>query len=104
VIILIKKNLYKKGGEHTMGIILWIIFGAIAGWIASVIMNSDANQGTMKDIVMGILGAVVGGFLMGLIGQSGVNGFNLYSLGVAVVGACVAIYVGRLLRSRSVIR
>ncbi|OGK44720.1 hypothetical protein A2957_00080 [Candidatus Roizmanbacteria bacterium RIFCSPLOWO2_01_FULL_38_11] len=81
-----------------MGIILWIIFGAIAGWIASVIMKTDSNQGTMIDIVMGVIGAVVGGFLMGLVGQSGVNGFNLYSLGVAVIGAIAVIYVGRMLK------
>lgn len=81
-----------------MGIILWIIFGAIAGWIASVIMHTNSSQGTITDIVMGIVGAVVGGFLMGLVGQSGVNGFNLYSMGVAVVGAIVVIYIGRMLR------
>jgi len=81
-----------------MGIILWIIFGGIAGWIASVIMKTNSSQGTMIDIVLGIVGAVVGGFLMGLIGQSGVNGFNLYSLGVAVVGAIVVIFIGRKLR------
>ena len=81
-----------------MGIILWIIFGAIAGWIASVVMKTNSSQGTMMDIVMGIVGAIVGGFLMGLVGQSGVNGFNLYSLGVAVIGAIVVIFVGRALR------
>ncbi len=81
-----------------MGIILWIIFGALAGWIASVVMKTNSSQGTMTDIIMGIVGAVVGGFLMGLVGQSGVNGFNLYSLGVAVVGAIVVIYVGRMLK------
>ena len=81
-----------------MGIILWIIFGAIAGWIASVIMKTNSSQGTMKDIIMGIVGAVVGGYLMGLVGQSGVTGFNLYSLGVAVIGAIVVIYIGRMLR------
>ena len=81
-----------------MGIILWIIFGAIAGWIASVIMKSNSNQGTMTDIVLGVIGAIVGGFLMGLVGQSGVNGFNLYSLGVAVIGASVVIYIGRTLK------
>ena len=80
-----------------MGIILWIIFGAIAGWIASVIMHTNSSQGTMMDIVMGVVGAVVGGFLMGLVGQSGVNGFNLYSLGVAVIGAIVVIYIARVL-------
>lgn len=83
-----------------MGILLWIIFGAIAGWIASVIMKTDSNQGTMTDIVMGIIGAIVGGFVMGLVGQSGVDGFNLRSMLVAVIGAVVVIYVGRMLRSR----
>lgn len=81
-----------------MNIILWIIFGALAGWIASIIMKTDANQGTVVDIVMGIVGAMVGGFLMSLIGQTGVTGFNLYSLIVAVIGAVVIIYVGRMMR------
>lgn len=81
-----------------MGILFWILFGAISGWLASVVMKTDSSQGTMMDIVMGIVGSVVGGFIMGLIGQSGVTGFNLYSLFVAVVGAVVVIYVGRMLR------
>ena len=75
-----------------MGILLWIIFGAIAGWIASVLMHTNSNQGTMTDIVLGIVGAIVGGFIMGLVGQSGVNGFNLYSMGVAVAGAVRDFY------------
>ncbi|MFH0864427.1 MAG: GlsB/YeaQ/YmgE family stress response membrane protein [Candidatus Gottesmanbacteria bacterium] len=81
-----------------MGIVLWIIFGALAGWIASIIMKTDSNQGTITDIIMGVVGAVVGGFLMGLVGQSGVTGFNIYSLVVAVIGAVVVIYGGRMLR------
>ncbi len=81
-----------------MGIILWIIFGALAGWLASAIMKTDSNQGTMMDIVMGVVGAVVGGFIMNFFGQSGVTGFNLYSLIVAVLGAVVVIYLGRMLR------
>lgn len=83
-----------------MGILAWILFGALAGWIASMIMKTDGSQGTMMDIIMGIVGAVAGGFLMGLFGQSGVTGFNLYSLGVSVVGAIVVIYVGRMMRNR----
>ena len=82
-----------------MGIILWIIFGALAGWVASVVMKTDSSQGTVMDILMGIIGAVVGGFLMGLVGQSGVRGFNLYSLVIAVIGACVVIFIGRKLKS-----
>jgi len=63
-------------------------------------MKTNASQGTMMDIVLGIIGAVVGGFLMGLVGQSGVTGFNLYSLIVAVIGAVVVIYLGRMVRNR----
>lgn len=83
-----------------MGIILWIIFGGIAGWIASIVMKTNSSQGTMLDIVLGIIGAVVGGFLMGLVGQPGVTGFNLYSFVVAVIGSVVVIYVGRMVRNR----
>jgi uncharacterized membrane protein YeaQ/YmgE (transglycosylase-associated protein family) len=79
-----------------MGIILWIMFGAIAGWIASMIMKT--SSGFIWDMIMGIIGSVVGGFLFGLLGKSGVDGFNIYSFFVAVVGACVVIYIGRALR------
>lgn len=83
-----------------MGILLWIIFGALAGWIASIIMKTDSGQGTVSDIVMGIIGAVVGGFIMNLLGQSGVTGFNFYSLVVAVIGAIVVIKIGRMARNK----
>jgi uncharacterized membrane protein YeaQ/YmgE (transglycosylase-associated protein family) len=79
-----------------MGIILWIIFGALAGWIASAIMKS--NDGVLMDIVIGIVGAVVGGWIMSFFGQSGVSGFNLYSFLVAILGAVVLIWVVRMLR------
>lgn len=81
-----------------MGIIFWIIFGALAGWIASMFLKTNSSQGTMGDMVLGIVGAVVGGFLMGLVGKPGVTGFNLYSFFVAVIGAVVIIYLGRTLR------
>lgn len=83
-----------------MGILLWIIFGALAGWISSVLTKTNNQQGTMMDIVLGIVGAIVGGFLMGMVGQSGVTGFNVYSLAVAVVGAVIVIYLGRMMRGR----
>lgn len=78
-----------------MNIILWIIFGAIAGWVASVIVKS--NNGIGMDILLGIVGAVVGGFIMQFFGWAGVTGFNLYSLVVAVIGAAVVVSLGRLL-------
>ncbi len=79
-----------------MGIILWIIFGAIAGWIASLITGN--NQGLLADIIVGIIGAVVGGWLMSFFGKTGVTGFNLYSFLVAVLGAIVLIALVRSIR------
>ena len=81
-----------------MNILLWIILGGVAGWIASMIMKTDANQNTLMDIVVGIVGAFVGGFLFESFGQAGVTGFNIYSLIVAVIGASVALFVVKLLR------
>jgi uncharacterized membrane protein YeaQ/YmgE (transglycosylase-associated protein family) len=81
-----------------MGIILWIIFGALVGWVASMIMNTDAQQGALSNIIIGIIGAVVGGWIMSLIGKSGVGGFNWYSFLVALLGACVLIMVVKALR------
>jgi uncharacterized membrane protein YeaQ/YmgE (transglycosylase-associated protein family) len=82
-----------------MGFILWIIFGAIAGWIASVVMKTNDSQGSLGDIVLGIVGSVVGGFLFNLMGQPGVTGFNLYSILVSVIGAMIIIFLGRKLRA-----
>jgi uncharacterized membrane protein YeaQ/YmgE (transglycosylase-associated protein family) len=78
-----------------MGIILWIIFGAIAGWIASVVMKSE--RGVFFDIILGIVGAFIGGILMNFLGQPGVTGFNLYSLIVAVIGSIILIAIGRMI-------
>lgn len=78
-----------------MNILLWIILGAVAGWIASIIMKSA--HGLLEDIILGIIGAFLGGFIMNLIGQTGITGFNLYSLIVAVIGAVVLILLGRLI-------
>jgi len=72
-----------------MGILLWIVFGALVGWVASIIMKSD--EGIVVDVIVGIVGAVIGGWLMSAIGESGVEGFNLYSFLVALLGACVLI-------------
>lgn len=81
-----------------MDIILWIIFGALVGWIASLIMKTDPQQGAVLNIVVGIVGAVVGGWLMNFFGESGVSGFNLYSFIVALLGAVVLIAVVKMLR------
>ena len=81
-----------------MNFLLWILFGAVAGWIASLIMKTNRSQGTLLDIVVGIVGAFLGGFLFETFGRAGVTGFNLYSLLVAVIGAIVLLFLVRLVR------
>jgi uncharacterized membrane protein YeaQ/YmgE (transglycosylase-associated protein family) len=73
-------------------IISWIIFGALAGWIASIIMKTNAEQGALGNIIVGILGAILGGFLVrALTDNTGVSGFNLGSLIVAILGAVILL-------------
>lgn len=76
-----------------MNILLWLVLGAISGYLASVIMKSA--HGWIEDVILGIIGAFVGGFLMNMFGQPGVTGFNLYSIVVSVLGAIVLIGLGR---------
>ncbi len=80
-----------------MGILLWVVLGALAGWLASIIVKTDSSQGFFGDVILGIIGAVVGGFVMNLLGAPGVTGFNVYSLLVAIGGAVVVVFVGRAL-------
>ncbi len=81
-----------------MGIILWVIFGALVGWIASLIMKTDAEQGALLNIIVGVVGAVLGGWLMSVLGQGGVSGFNIYSFVVALVGAVALIAIVKAVR------
>lgn len=85
-----------------MSIIAWIIFGALAGWIASLIMRTNEEQGAIANIIVGIVGAIIGGFLMQLFGASSVTGFNLYSLLVAVGGAIVLLLLYRAVTGRNI--
>jgi len=78
-----------------MSFIAWIILGLIAGFIGSKIVNKT-GEGVLLDIVLGIVGAVVGGFLFNQFGAAGVTGLNLYSLLVAVVGAVVVLFLYHL--------
>ena len=73
-----------------MSIIGWLVLGLIAGFIASKVVNKT-GEGLILDIVLGIVGAVVGGFLFTQFGATGVTGFNLYSMFVAVIGAVVVL-------------
>jgi uncharacterized membrane protein YeaQ/YmgE (transglycosylase-associated protein family) len=75
-----------------MSILGWIILGLISGFIASKIVNRT-GEGFFLDIILGIVGAIVGGFLFTAVGASGVAGFNLYSMVVAVIGAIVVLVI-----------
>ena len=86
-----------------MTFIGWIVLGLIAGFIASKIFVGS-GQGVIVDIILGIVGAFVGGFLFSFIGASPVTGFNLYSMFVAVVGAVVVLWIYHALSGRRAIR
>ena len=76
-----------------MGIISWILLGALAGWLASIAVGRNRRMGCAANIVAGVVGALLGGFIMSLLGGSGVTGFNLYSLFVAFVGAVILLAI-----------
>jgi uncharacterized membrane protein YeaQ/YmgE (transglycosylase-associated protein family) len=73
-----------------MTIVAWLVVGLIAGWIGSMIVNRG-GEGLVLDIVLGIVGAVVGGFLFNAFGHAGASGINLYSILVAVVGSVIVL-------------
>jgi uncharacterized membrane protein YeaQ/YmgE (transglycosylase-associated protein family) len=80
-----------------MSIIGWIVLGLIAGFIGSKIVNRQGS-GVILDIVLGVIGALVGGYLFELAGHAGVTGFNLYSMFVAIIGAVVVLVVYHFIR------
>jgi uncharacterized membrane protein YeaQ/YmgE (transglycosylase-associated protein family) len=84
-----------------MSILGWIILGLIAGFIASKIVNKQ-GEGFILDVVLGIIGAVVGGWLFAQFGSAGVTGFNLYSMFVAVIGAIIILVLYHALFRRRV--
>jgi uncharacterized membrane protein YeaQ/YmgE (transglycosylase-associated protein family) len=82
-----------------INILVWIIIGAVAGWLASIVMKTNAQQGLLADIVVGIIGGFLGGWLLDLLGVGGaVTGLNLGSLLTAFIGAFVLLAILRLLR------
>ena len=82
-----------------MSILAWIILGLVAGFIGSQVVDKT-GQGLLINILLGVVGAVVGGFLFNLFGEAGVSGLNLYSLVVAVVGAVVVLWLYHALIGR----
>ncbi len=83
-----------------MGIIIWLIVGGVVGWLASMIMKTDAQQGILLNVVVGIIGAFIGGWLIGpLVGAGSINdGFSIMSFVVSLVGAIILLAIVNLFR------
>ena len=81
-----------------MGILSWVVFGGIAGWIASIIMKKNASMGIFANITVGIIGAFIGGLVMNFLGGWGVTGFNLMSFIVAILGSVILLAIINLIK------
>ena len=84
-----------------MDVLLWIVFGALAGWIASMIMKTNAEMGALSNIIVGIVGAFIGGFVVRFFTGMEAEGFNVMSLVVAVLGAVILLALMKALSGRS---
>jgi uncharacterized membrane protein YeaQ/YmgE (transglycosylase-associated protein family) len=83
-----------------MGLLSWIILGGIAGWIVSLLSGKDLRGGCLGLVLVGVIGAVIGGSIFRFFGGSGVTGVNIYSIVVAVVGALVLLWIVRVATGR----
>ena len=83
-----------------MSILAWIIVGAISGWLASLVMGTNNRQGCLMDIIVGIVGAFLGGYVFSLFGRPGVTGLDVWSILVAFVGAVILLAILRMFRGR----
>ncbi|HUD11513.1 MAG TPA: GlsB/YeaQ/YmgE family stress response membrane protein [Candidatus Saccharimonadia bacterium] len=79
-------------------IVTWIVLGALAGWIASIITGTDARVNGFMNVVVGIIGAFIGGLVLQLLGASTPSGFNLASLLTAILGAVILLSLVRAFR------
>jgi uncharacterized membrane protein YeaQ/YmgE (transglycosylase-associated protein family) len=79
-----------------LDLILWIAFGALVGWVASIIMRTNEEQGAVANVIVGIVGALLGGAIAKALGQDGVTGFNLESIFTAIIGAVVLLFFIRM--------
>ena len=78
-----------------MSLLIYVIFGGIVGWVASLIMKTDGSQGIFLNVIVGVIGAVLGSWIMSFLGEPGVSAFNLYSFIVALIGSVVLIAIVR---------
>jgi len=83
-----------------MSIIAWLVLGALAGWLASIVTGRNDQMDCITNIAAGIVGAFVGGLIMSQLGGDGVTGFNLYSILVAFVGAVIVLFILNLVTGK----
>ena len=95
-----KYSTRKKKGA-ILGIIVWIIFGALIGWVAPFFLNFESRQATFHSVLVGIVGALAGGSMMNLLGFGGITSFNPYTLVAAVISSVVFIWTYRTVATTS---
>jgi len=83
-----------------MGILTWIIVGVIAGFLAKAVVPGEGPGGVLGDLVIGVVGAIIGGWIMNSFGNAGANGLNIWSIFVAFLGAVVLLFIMRALTGR----
>ena len=71
----------------------WILVGAVAGWLASIIMHTNRRQGCIMNIIVGVIGGFIGGFIVDIFGGTGVRGFNIWSIFVALAGSVILLWL-----------
>ncbi len=84
----------------TMTWIGWIVLGGIAGWVASILTKNNKQMGILANIVVGIIGAFAGSFILEQFGGSGMTGFNVYTMLVAILGACILLWLFNMIRGK----
>ncbi len=84
-----------------MGILSWVIVGGVAGWLASMVVGANQRMGLIANIVVGVIGAFIGGFIMNAMGYGSVNGLNFWSIFVAFVGSVVLLLIIGLFTKKS---
>ena len=75
-----------------MGVIAWLVLGALSGWLANKLMK-NSSSGLIDNIIIGIIGAFIGGFVFNFLGAQTITGLNLHSIFVSVVGACILLWI-----------
>ena len=81
-----------------MSLLGWIVIGGLAGWVASKFMNTDKDQGVFANIIVGVIGAFIGGFVMNLLGGQGITGFSIWSFVVALLGSVILLWILKAVR------